>query len=342
MASARKTPTGDAIRVEAGADDAGVRLDKLLAERVQSLSRARVQALIRSGSVTDLSGGTIKYGSHRVKPGEVYTVAVPEPAPAVPAPEAIALSIAFEDDDVIVVDKPAHLVVHPAAGHASGTLVNALIAHSGESLSVIGGVKRPGIVHRLDKGTSGLLVVAKNDAAHEGLSEQFAAHGADGRLQRTYLALVWGKPLRPRGTIDAPLARSSANRKKIAIAKGDNGRRAVTHYDVIETFGAGTAGAVSLLQLNLETGRTHQIRVHLAHIGHPVLGDQLYASGFKEKWQTLDASAQSALKALDRQALHAAELGFEHPVTGEALRFTSPLPSDIGAILDALRHGRTH
>lgn len=342
MASRRKQASPAAISVKIAPDDAGGRLDKVLTERAQTLSRARVQALIRSGNVTDCSGATIRDGSHRVKPGEIYAVLVPEPEPAAPAPEEIALAIAYEDDDLIVIDKPAHLVVHPAAGHSSGTLVNALIAHCGASLSGIGGVKRPGIVHRLDKGTSGLLVVAKNDQAHEGLSEQFASHGADGRLQRTYLALVWGKPLRPRGSVDAPLARSPVNRKKIAVAKGEHGRRAVTHYEVLETFAEGTAGAVSLLRLNLETGRTHQIRVHLAHIGHPVLGDPLYASGFKGKVHALGPAAQEALQTLDRQALHAAELGFEHPVTGKTLHFTSPLPADMTRLVAALQAKPAH
>ncbi len=316
--------------------DAGVRLDKLLAQRIGTLSRARIQALIRSGNVAGAGGATIGDGSYRVKPGETFAVDVPEATPAVPAGEKIALDVVYEDGDVIVIDKPPHLVVHPAPGHASGTLVNALIAHCGDTLSGIGGVKRPGIVHRLDKGTSGLLVVAKNDAAHQGLSAQFAAHGADGRMQRAYLALVWGKPLRPRGAIAARLARSQTNRTKIAVAKGDSGRHAVTHYAVVETFDT-AAGPVSLLRLELETGRTHQIRVHLAHIGHPVLGDTTYASGFKAKAAKLGADAGAALAALDRQALHAAELGFAHPITGKSLRFESPLPPDMRALLAALQ-----
>ena len=225
--------------------------------------------MIRAGNVAGPDGATIGDGSYRVKPGEKYSVLVPEAEPAQPVAEAIDLDVVYEDRDVIVVDKPAHLVVHPGAGHASGTLVNALIAHCSDSLSGIGGVKRPGIVHRLDKDTSGLLVVAKNDAAHHGLSEQFAAHGVDGRMHRAYVALVWGKPLRPRGAISARLARSQSNRTKISVARGESGRHAVTHYDVLDTFET-DAGPVSLLKLVLETGRTHQIRVHLAHIGHPV------------------------------------------------------------------------
>ena len=324
------------IELSVGEADAGNRLDKLLAQRVGALSRARIQALIRAGNVTGPGGGTIGDGSYRVKPGETFTINVPEPEPAEPAPEEMALAVVYEDRDVIVIDKPAHLVVHPGAGHDSGTLVNALIAHCGASLSGIGGVKRPGIVHRLDKGTSGLLVVAKNDAAHRALSEQFASHGADGRLHRAYLALVWGKPLRSRGVISARLARSRQNRTKIAVTRGEGGRHAVTHYEALDTLET-DAGPVSLLRLELETGRTHQIRVHLAHIGHPVLGDTTYASGFKAKAGKLGEAAQSALTALGRQALHAAELGFEHPKTGKPLHFSSPLPADMRVLLDALK-----
>lgn len=324
------------IELLASEADAGIRLDKLLAQRVTSLSRARIQALIRAGNVTWASGATIGDGSHRVKPGEAFTINVPEAEPAEPAGEAIALDVVYEDKDVIVIDKPAHLVVHPAPGHSQGTLVNALIAHCGASLSGIGGVKRPGIVHRLDKGTSGLLVIAKNDAAHKSLSEQFASHGADGRLHRAYLALVWGKPLRPRGSIAARLSRSQTNRTKIAVAKGEGGRHAVTHYELGETMETG-AGPVSLLRLELETGRTHQIRVHLAHIGHPVLGDATYGSGFKAKSGNLGARAQGALAALDRQALHAAELGFEHPKSRKPLQFSSAPPKDMQELIEALR-----
>jgi 23S rRNA pseudouridine1911/1915/1917 synthase len=196
-------------------------------------------------------------------------------------------------------------------------------------------VKRPGIVHRLDKGTSGLLVVAKNDAAHRGLSEQFAAHGADGRMHRAYLALVWGAPLRPRGSIAARLGRSPTNRTKVAVVRGEHGRHAVTHYEVLQTFET-AAGPVSLMRLELETGRTHQIRVHLAHIGHPVLGDTTYASGFKAKAGKLEDRQRAALEALGRQALHGAELGFAHPVSGKAMRFTSPLPADLETLVNTL------
>jgi 23S rRNA pseudouridine1911/1915/1917 synthase len=324
------------IELAAAPADAGMRLDRFLSSRLEGLTRSRIQALIRSGRVSG-PAGTIGDTSARVKPGERFEVSVPPPEAARPEAETIPLNVTYEDDDLIVIDKPAGLVVHPSAGHASGTLVNALIAHCGASLSGIGGVKRPGIVHRLDKETSGLLVVAKSDAAHQGLQGQFAAHGADGRLERTYLAIVWGAPARPRGTIDARLARSPANRTRIAVVRGERGRHAVTHYQVIDTFVDGRGKPLaSLLQVRLETGRTHQIRVHLAHIGHPVMGDPTYGAGFKTSASRLAPEAQAALAALGRQALHAAELGFEHPLTGRRLRFSSPLPDDIDRLRKAL------
>ncbi len=314
----------------------GERLDRWLASVIPDLSRARLQALIRDGHVR--SGATIGEAKKRVKPGDVLTVSVPEAEAADVAGEQIALSVVYEDDDVIVIDKPAGLVVHPAAGHASGTLVNALIAHCGATLSGIGGVRRPGIVHRLDKDTSGLLVVAKNDAAHVSLSEQFKSHGEDGRLERAYLALVWGALDRPKGTIDAPLARSNANRTRISVTRKPGSRHAVTHYQVLEVFvGATPAATISLLRLQLETGRTHQIRVHLAHISHPVLGDPVYGAGFKTREAALDGPLQAVVERLERQALHAALLAFEHPASGEAMSFESPIPADIADIIAVLR-----
>jgi 23S rRNA pseudouridine1911/1915/1917 synthase len=269
-----------------------------------------------------------------VKSGDTITVTLPEPEPAKPAGEAIPLNIVYEDDALIVLDKPAGLVVHPAAGHAKGTLVNALIAHCGESLSGIGGVKRPGIVHRLDKDTSGLMVVAKTDAAHRALSAQFADKTA-GPLERSYLALVWGAPGRPKGTIDAPLDRHPQARDKRAVRQG--GRDAVTHWQVLERF-AGSDGkpVASLLECRLETGRTHQIRVHLAHIGHPIQGDATYGAGFMTKGQLLGPKARAALAHLGRQALHAYLLAIEHPITGKSLRFQSELPGDLRRLRDAL------
>src|SRR5215203_1088306 len=256
------------------AEQSGQRLDRVLAAG-SALSRTRLKALILNGAVT-VGARTIRDPGYRVNAGESVVVAVPEPEPAEPGAESIPLKIVFEDDELIVIDKPAGLVVHPAAGHATGTLVNALIAHCGDSLSGIGGVKRPGIVHRLDKDTSGLLVVAKNDAAHQGLSEQFAAHGHDGRLERAYKAIVWGVPERNRGTVSANIARSSSNRQKMAISKSAMSREAVTHYEVLESLGK--PPLASLLRCVLETGRTHQIRVHMTHIGHPLLGDSVYGA----------------------------------------------------------------
>ena len=335
MSSAEPTQSANPLQVTASEEDAGTRLDKLLAQRIDGLSRARIQALIRAGNITDAGDRPIDDSACRVKPGDTFKVVLPPPVAAEPRAEKMPLSVVYEDSDLIVIDKPAHMVVHPAPGHAEGTLVNALIAHCGESLSGIGGVRRPGIVHRLDKGTSGLLVVAKNDAAHQGLADQFAAHGADGRMHRAYRALVWGKPLRPRDTISARLGRSQSNRTKIAVTRGEAGRHAVTHYELLRTFET-QAGPVSLLRLELETGRTHQIRVHLAHVGMPVLGDSIYGSGFKAKSGRLGDGAREALEALGRQALHAAELGFEHPLTGRSLQFESPLPADMASLLNAL------
>ena len=321
------------------AEEAGERLDRFLARRLPAFSRARLQALIRAGAVA--RGGKAVHDLGKwVKAGESYTVCVPAPAPAEPAPEPIPLTVVYEDAHLIVIDKPKGLTVHPAPGHASGTLVNALIAHCGASLSGIGGVKRPGIVHRLDKDTTGLMVAAKTDAAHRGLSEQFAAHGRDGRLERGYRAIAWGAPERPRGTIDAALARSTANRTRIAVVAEARGRRAVTRYEVLERYRAGGRTAVaSLVRLVLETGRTHQVRVHLAHIGHPLLGDATYGAGFKASARKLSAPAQAALEALGRQALHAAELAFVHPVTGKRLSFVSELPPDMARLVAALAAG---
>lgn len=330
-------PLSGTHELEATAADGGLRLDRFLANRLAGMSRARIQAIIRQGHVEDAEGAMTDPAS-KVTPGRRVRITIPPPAPAAPVAEAFPLSIVYEDKHLVVIDKPAGLVVHPAAGHAQGTLVNALIAHCGDELSGIGGVKRPGIVHRLDKDTSGLLVVAKTDAAHQGLAEQFASHGADGRLVRRYEAFVWGILPRPAGTIDANLGRSPANRTRMAVVRGEHGRRAVTHFEVLESFtGPDGKPLASRLGLVLETGRTHQIRVHLAHIGHPVMGDPVYGAGFKSSTRRLPENAAQALENLGRQALHAAELGFEHPVTGRSLHFTSPRPRDIEALYDALK-----
>jgi 23S rRNA pseudouridine1911/1915/1917 synthase len=315
-------------------EDGGGRLDRVLASRIPALSRSRLKALILDGQVS-VTARTILDPSAQVKSGDVISVNVPAPEAAKPSGEAIPLTIVYEDEDLIVIDKPKGLVVHPSAGHSSGTLVNALIAHCGGTLSGIGGVKRPGIVHRLDKDTSGLMVVAKNDRAHRHLSKQFSDKLESG-LQRGYLALVWGAPDRAKGTIDAPLDRSSQNREKRAVREG--GRDAITHWEMRERYvGPDEMPVASLLACMLETGRTHQIRVHLAHIGHPIMGDATYATGFKTKGARLGVQARAALEALGRQALHAAVLGFTHPVTGAMLRFESAPPADMQALIAALR-----
>jgi 23S rRNA pseudouridine1911/1915/1917 synthase len=323
--------------VVATPDDSGARLDRVLAARIGGLSRTRLKALILDGAVT-IGGRTIRDPEHRVNAADTIEVNVPAAEDPQPQGENIPLNIVYEDDDLIVIDKPRDLVVHPAPGHSSGTLVNALIAHCGDSLSGIGGVKRPGIVHRLDKDTTGLLVVAKNDRAHKGLSAQFADHGREGPLIREYLAFAWGAPDRPKGTIDAPIDRHPHARDKMAVRQ--NGREAVTHWQRLEIYpGADGQGVASMLACRLETGRTHQIRVHLAHAGHPLLGDETYATGYRTKAVHLGQAAQAALADLGRQALHAYLLGFEHPISGEELQFRSELPADLARLRDALLAG---
>lgn len=299
---------------------AGWRLDRALAAAVPTLSRERLKALISSGAVADPSGGPVRDPAAKAQAG-AYVVRVPEPAPAHNRPQDIALDILFEDDHLLIVDKPAGMVVHPAAGNAEGTLVNALLHHCAGRLSGIGGVARPGIVHRIDKDTSGLLVVAKTDRAHEGLAALFARHD----IHRLYLAIVAGVPNPPAGSVDAPLARSSADRKKMAVVHEGRGKRAVTHYRLLRPLRES-----ALVECRLETGRTHQVRVHLASLGHPLLGDPVYG-------RTRPAHRE-ILKNLGfhRQALHAAELGFVHPVSKENLSFKSPLPSDIQELFGVL------
>ena len=319
------------------AESAGQRLDIFLSRAAegsgQTLSRTRLKGLIEAGDVT-LDGRVARDPAKKVASGAQVEVEPPPPEDSPLEGEDIALNIAWEDDHLIVIDKPAGLVVHPAAGHATGTLVQALIGHCGASLSGIGGVRRPGIVHRLDKDTSGLLVVAKTDEAHKGLADAFADHGRTGSLEREYLALVWGHFDAPSGTVDAPLGRHPHHRKKMAIVAEEKGRFAMTHWRVVENYPTAT-----LVACRLETGRTHQIRVHLAHIGHPLLGDQVYGSGFKTKANLLSEDARMALAAMNRQALHAAVLGFDHPVTGEPMRFESAPPEDFRWVTEALRQG---
>jgi 23S rRNA pseudouridine1911/1915/1917 synthase len=314
--------------------DAGERLDRVLAARIADLSRSRLKALILAGEVA-IGGRTIRDPGHHVNVGDAIMVEVPPAEPAAPEAEDIPLKVAFEDDEIIVIDKPKGLVVHPAAGNWTGTLVNALIAHCGDSLSGIGGVRRPGIVHRLDKDTTGLMVAAKTDRAHASLSRQFADHGRSGVLQRAYLAFVWGVPDRPKGTIEAPIGRHARARDKMAVRP--DGREAVTHWEVLERYsGSDGAPVASLLACRLMTGRTHQIRVHLASIGHPLLGDNTYGSGFRTKTARLPPEARQALAGLGRQALHAYLLGVEHPSRGEYLEFRSELPADLGRLRSSL------
>jgi len=327
----------------ATADDAGERIDAVLARAWPDLSRSRVQGLIGAGKLT-ADGAPVTHASEKARDGAIYALELPPPEPAAPLPETIALTVAYEDADLIVVDKAAGMAMHPAPGSMRGTLVNALLAHCAGSLSGVGGVARPGIVHRIDKGTTGLVVVAKHDAAHVGLAKQFAKH----RIERVYYAVTRGAPHPRSGTIDARLARSNDDRRKFAVVRdpaSEAGKRAVTHYWTIETFGqlaAAAAGrpAAAFVECKLETGRTHQIRAHLAHAGAPLIGDPLYG---KFRGLKLDGAgpahdaAETAARDFPRQALHAAVLGFVHPVSGETLRFESALPADMGALLGALR-----
>ena len=299
---------------------AGWRLDRALADALPTLSRERLKALVKSGAL-EAGGQLVRDPATKVRGDEAFTLAIPEPEPAHNEPQDIPLVIVFEDEHLLVVDKPAGLVVHPAAGNRAGTLVNALLHHCAGRLSGIGGVARPGIVHRIDKDTSGLLVVAKTDVAHEGLAKQFAAHSID----RRYLAIVRGLPAAAEGKVDAPLARSAYDRKKIAIVEGARGKRAVTHWKRLTPL-----RNAALVECRLETGRTHQVRVHMASIGHPLLGDPVYGRGKSDHAQLL--------YRLDfhRQALHAAGLGFVHPVTKARLSFDSALPSDMQELFRAL------
>lgn len=323
------------LNITVGGDEGSARLDRVLAVHCGALSRSRLKALILAGHAR-VGAATVRDPAYHVAAGETITIAVPPPEPAEPAAEAIPLAIVYEDDDIVVIDKPAGLVVHPAAGHAHGTLVNALIAHCGDSLSGIGGVGRPGIVHRLDKDTTGLMVVAKTDRAHAALTRQFADHGRTGPLRRGYLAFVWGVPGRPRGTIEAPIDRHPHARERMAVREG--GREAITHWETLETFIAPDGQPVAaLISCTLDTGRTHQIRVHLAHIGHPLMGDTVYGPGFKTKAARLGPKARAALDALGRQALHACLLTLEHPGTGEVMSWQAPLPPDLAGLEGALK-----
>jgi 23S rRNA pseudouridine1911/1915/1917 synthase len=314
------TGGSDIIDVALGAGHAGWRLDRALADALPTLSRERLKSLVKAGAL-DRAGTAVRDPSLKVAGSETFTLTVPQAVPAEAAAQDIPLSILHEDEHLLVVDKPAGLVVHPAAGNLDGTLVNALLHHCAGRLSGIGGVARPGIVHRIDKDTSGLLVVAKTDVAHEGLAKQFAAHSID----RRYLAVVNGIPRNASGIVDAALARSTTNRKKIAIVEEGRGKRAVTHWSR-QSVGSDSA----LVECRLETGRTHQVRVHMASLGHSLVGDPVYGRNNK--------TVAAVCKQLNfqRQALHAATLGFTHPVTKHRLSFDSPVPKDMQELFKAL------
>ena len=330
---------GGAGKVLIAGEDAAGRIDAWLAQALAGgLSRSRVKALIEEGNVT-VNGTPAKAPHQKVQPGDRVAVTMPEPEEPEPKGEDIPLDVLYEDGDLIVLVKPAGLVVHPAAGNWTGTLVNALIHHCGASLSGIGGVRRPGIVHRLDKETSGVMVVAKNDLAHAGLAAQFADHGRTSRLERAYQAIVWGLPRPQKGTIDAPLGRAGDRIRRAVVAAGaEDARHAVTHYDVIERYHErpDATAIAARVACRLETGRTHQIRVHMAHIGHPLVGDPDYGAAFRTKVNLLPEAARPVVRRFNRQALHAYLLQIEHPRTGDVMRFESELPQDMLELIDAL------
>ena len=323
---------GEPIELVVDEANAGGRVDAVLAKEHPILSRSRIKDLILAGAVT-IDGKPVNEPKYRLKGGETIVLLAPPPEDPEPAAEDIPLDILYEDDQLIVINKPVGMVVHPAPGSPNGTLVNALIFHCGESLKGIGGVKRPGIVHRLDRDTSGVMVVAKTEKAHKHLSAQFADHGRTGPLHRAYTAFAWGTTHSGVGSVDAPLGRDPGNRLKQAVRK--DGREAITHYNVEARYGD-EGWDITRIQCQLETGRTHQIRVHMAHIGHPLVADQVYASGYATKLNKLPEELAGAVRALGRQALHAAELGFEHPVTKEEMFFEAPLPPDLEALEEAL------
>ncbi len=318
-------------------DDAGGnRLDKILSGHLTDMSRSRIQALIKEGCVTLLSPDMVPGGeriiasaSSSVKPGEQYRLAVPDAIDAEPAAEDIPLSVTFEDDHLIVVNKPAGLVVHPAPGSPDGTLVNALLHHCGSSLSGIGGVKRPGIVHRIDKDTSGLLVVAKHDKAHTGLAEQFAAH----TVERRYHAVCKGRPSPFSGRIEGNIGRNPRDRKKMTVVP-TGGKHAVTHYRSMVSYQQNGHAVATYIECQLETGRTHQVRVHMMNVGNPLIGDPLYARSALPSY--LKGQARSGLAKFKRQALHAKSLGFDHPITGQPFKFECELPYDFLQLLEDL------
>ena len=334
------TESGE-IRTAIASADAGERVDVWLAKLWPDLSRARVQGLIGAGKLS-VDNAPVTHAKDKPRAGATYQLTLPPPEPAAPQPESLPLKIVYEDDDLIVIDKAAGMAMHPAPGSRRGTLVNALLAHCADSLSGIGGVARPGIVHRIDKDTTGLVVVAKNDAAHNGLAKLFAKHD----LERVYYAITRGAPKERAARIENRLVRSNEDRRKYVVARDpgtEAGKTAVTQYWTIENFGQQSGASVgrpaaALIECRLETGRTHQIRAHLAHLGAPLIGDPLYGKQRGLKAEGAHAEeADAAVRAFPRQALHAAVLGFRHPVTGEELRFESPIPADMAALIESLR-----
>jgi len=318
---------------QAGDEHAGWRLDRFLAASLPDFSRSRLQQLLEVGAVS-LGARTIKDANHRVKPGDGFTVTVPPTLPAVPQGQDIPLEVIYEDKELIVINKPAGLVVHPAAGNPDGTLVNALIGHCGTGMLSIGGEARPGIVHRLDKDTSGLLVAAKTERAMASLAKQFANH----TIERAYNAVVWGAPRDSAGLIEGQIGRSPFDRKRMAVLRA-GGKRAATRYKVLEKFGPADRAAASLIECRLETGRTHQIRVHLTHLGHPLIGDPQYGRARTPPRGKSDAEthAFTVAASFPRQALHAFVLGFQHPSLHKTLRFEAPWPADFAELVEALR-----
>ena len=313
--------------------DEGERLDRFISKASDSLSRSRVKSLIESGQVS-LEGKKINEPSYRVKSNEIFIISIPEPDSPVPKPEDIPLDVFYEDKDVIVINKPAGLVVHPAPGNINGTLVNALLAHCENSLSGIGGVRRPGIVHRIDKNTSGLMVVAKNDQSHNSLAAQFKEHS----IKRNYSAMVWGIPRPKEGVIEANIGRSARDRKKMTVLKS-GGKQAITRYKVQKRFG----NAAALIDCELSTGRTHQIRVHMLSIGHPLLGDPTYGGKLsRARRTTLENDTLLQINRFSRQALHARSLGFVHPKTLEPLIFEARLPHDFCCLIKTLETANNH
>ena len=325
----------ETLEIIATAEDAGGRLDRVLAQRAPQFSRARLQALLAAGQVRR-GDAVFTDSSHKVKVGEQFFITVPPPEDATPRAQNIALDIVYEDSDLLVINKSPDMVVHPAAGHHDGTLVNALLAHCGDSLSGIGGVRRPGIVHRLDKETSGLMVAAKNDAAHQGLSAQLSSR----TLKRVYHAIVWGVPTPAAGRVETSIGRHPTNRKKMAVLEEGQGREAITDYKVRQPFGL----AACLVECRLQTGRTHQIRVHMAHIGHHLVGDPVYAKTSPARFLKLHKvplDAAAAITHFSRQALHAAQLEFIHPISKNKISLKAPLPADMAALLEVLQQAYT-